>query len=191
MSTFTIIVPSSGRDTLGRTLASISSQMRVGDEIICAVNNDGEYGAKSIDRAQERALGTHLLYCDDDDVFVPGGLDAVRAWADEHPGTIGIFRRTFPIGGAQWDVPALVQGNIQRMCLCIPNVAGKLPRWEGTWTEALIPEQAAELQGAEIVFVDRIIGLARPESNPWRRLRYRLRARERLRTALASARQSA
>jgi hypothetical protein len=153
-----------------------------GDELIVAVNNDGQYGARAIDKAQQRALGDRLLYCDDDDVFVPGALGVIRAWADANPSAIGIFRRDCGPDGLQWCVPSLEpRGNIQRMCLCIPNLEGRLPQWEDTWTEALIPRQAAELQDAEIVFVDHVIGRGRPVRNPVTRLRRRLRVGSRLR----------
>lgn len=179
--TFTVIVPTTGRPTLARTLASISTEMGVGDELICLVNDDGHYGARSIDSAQQRAKGSHLLYCDDDDIFVPGSFDRLRSWAESHPSSVGIFRRAF-LGGAQWDKPVLVHGNIQRMCLCIPNVPGKLPVWDETPFESNIVEQAVELQGCPYEFVDEIVGLVRPHTRtPWRRFRFWLRPRSRLR----------
>lgn len=179
--TFTVIVPSSGeRPTLGRTLESISSQMQVGDELLCLVNRDGHYGAKSIDSGQQRARATHLLYCDDDDIFVPGAFDRIRAWAAEHPKTVGIFRRAY-LGGIQWDTPVLVHGNIQRMCLCVPNVPGKLPVWDETPFESNIVEQTVDLQGIGYEFVDQVVGLTRPHmATPWRRFRFALRIRSRL-----------
>jgi hypothetical protein len=67
------------------------------------------------------------------------------------------------------------------MCICMPNVPGAMPSWTGYTNEIDLPIEAAKLQGAEIVFVDDVIGLARPEWNPWKRLRYALRLRSRLR----------
>lgn len=181
IASFTIIVPTTGRSTLPRTLHSIATQLQPGDELIVACNDDGNYGDRSIDRAQGKASGDYVLFCDDDDIYTAGALQRMRTWADANPGKIGLFRRGFNTGAKQWRKPVLSPGNIQRMCLCIPNVPGAMPTWTGYKTEVDMPIQAAQLQGAEIVFVDDVIGLARPERNPWRKLRYTLRLRSRLR----------
>src|SRR5581483_10276861 len=182
MATLSIIVPTLGRRTLVGTLESIAKQLQPGDELMVSCNNDGNYGDRSLDRCQAKAEGDIILFCDDDDVYTDGALDRIRAWADENPGKIGLFRRGFNNGAMQWRRPELTPGNIQRMCIALPNVPGKMPRWTGYQTEVSIPVSAAELQGAEIVFVDDVIGLARPfEVGTLRRLRYRLRLRTRMR----------
>lgn len=183
MASFTIIIPTAGtRDSLAGTLASLVGQLQPGDEIIVACNRDENYGDKAIDSAQARAAGSHVLYCDDDDVYLPGALAEIREWADANPSTVGIFRRTFPNHAKQWRVPVLRPGNVQRMGFCIPNVPGRMPTWTGYETEADIVREASATQGVPLVFVDSVIGLARPfEATPWKRMRYALRIRTRLR----------
>jgi Glycosyl transferase family 2 len=187
MASLSIIVPTVGRPTLVGTLTSIATQLRPGDELLVACNTDGNYGDRSIDRCQAKAEGDIVLFCDDDDVYTEGALDRIRAWASQNPGKIGLFRRGFNNGAAQWRRPELKPGNVQRMCIALPNVPGKMPRWTGYTTEVDIPVEAAKLQDAEIVFVDDVIGLARPfEVGLARRLRYRLRLGTRLRVLLGA-----
>ena len=180
-------MPTLGRPTLAETLASIAAQLRPGDELIVACNRDGNYGDRSLDRGQAKAEGDVVLFCDDDDVYVAGALDRIRSWCAANPGKIGLFRRGFNNGAKQWRRPQLKPGNIQRMCIALPNVPGRMPHWTGYQTEVNIPLEAAERQGAEIVFVDEVIGLARPyEVTLLQRLRYKVRLRTRLRILLGA-----
>lgn len=156
-----------------------------------ACNADGNYGDRSLDRCQAKAEGDIILFCDDDDVYTEGALDRIRAWAAANPGKIGIFRRRFNSGEKQWRHPELYAGNVQRMCIALPNVQGKLPTWTGYETEISIPQQAAALQSAAIEFVDDVIGLARPfEAGVLGRLRYKVRLRTRIQEASATLKSS-
>lgn len=196
--TFSVVVPTLGRRTLARTLASVASQIEPGDEIIVECSDENDVGNSGRQRGVEAATSSHLLFCDDDDVFLPGALAVMRRFAGEHPTAIGIFRRRFNTGPPQWLEPVLRPGNVQNMGFVIPNVRGKLGEWGPTsldparraeleaagvrpWTEVHYVTDTAELQGAEVIFCDVIVGHARPEENPLRRLRYRLRLRTRLR----------
>ncbi len=202
--TFSIVVPTLGRarPRLVDALASIARQIEPGDELIVAASDLNDFGNTARQHAQDKATGSHLLYCDDDDVFLAGALDTFRQWAAENPGKIGVFRRRFNAAiPPQWRDPVLRPGNVQCMGFCIPNVPGKVGRWGPTsrnpevarrlreegvrqWSDIYIIEDSATLQNAEVVFVDEIVGLARPEKNPLRRLRYRLALGTRLRRAL-------
>jgi hypothetical protein len=83
------------------------------------------------------------------------------------------------------------------MGFVVPNVRGKLGVWGPTsrdperlaellasgvrpWSDAYFVSDTAELQGAAVIFCDVVVGHARPERNPLRMLRYRLRLRTRL-----------
>lgn len=188
--TFTIIVPSSGRRTLARTLASIAEQIEPGDEVIVDCNRDGDDGLAALDRGVGKATGSHLMCCDDDDIFTAGALARVRSWIEANPGKIGVFRRAFNPGTKQWKTPELGGGNVQRMCMVLPNKPGQLASWTDPANEYewMMLVETARLQNAEIVFVDDVIGFARPETNPVKRLRYKARLRTRVRGALSARR---
>ncbi|MGH7269562.1 MAG: glycosyltransferase family 2 protein [Polyangiaceae bacterium] len=177
LPTFTVVVPTVGRSTLARTLASIASQLLPGDELIVVCNDDGDFGNTASLKGAGRAFSSHILFCDDDDIFLPGALSRMRAWAGEHPTAIGVFRRRFSTGELQWQSPVIARGSVQRMLLCLPNRG--LGGWSGLDQDFLV--ETARTQDAEILWVDDVVGLARPERNPLRRLRYRLRLGTRLR----------
>jgi glycosyltransferase involved in cell wall biosynthesis len=170
------------------TLASIASQINPGDEIIVICNGVGDDGNWAREQGAERARGSHLLFCDDDDVFLPGAFEVIRKFAWENPGRIGLFRRRFNAAvQLQWQEPRLSFGGLQSMSFCIPNVPGKVGHWipvTPDWSDIYVIQEAAREQGAEPIFCDAVIGLARPERNVFRRVRYALRLRTRLRRLL-------
>jgi glycosyltransferase involved in cell wall biosynthesis len=196
--TITFIVPSSGRKTLDRTLRSITSQFCAGDEIIVVFTDYGDGGNIGTNSAQGRACGEWIAFMDDDDLFVPGAIARMRAWAVENPGRIGIFRRKSDAWRTQWFDAVLRPGNVARPLFFVPNVPGKLAEWGPNahrsparqaeldargvepWSDARYIQETARLQDAEIVFVDLVTSYAQPQPL-WRRLRYRLRVGTRVR----------
>ena len=188
--TFSVIVPTTGRPSLVDTLASIASQIQPGDEIIVVCNALGDEGNQARgnwarEQGAQRAHGSHLLFCDDDDVFLPGAFEIIREFARQNPGRIGLFRRRFSAAvQLQWQWPRLAFGGLQAMSFCIPNVPGKVGHWipvPGNWSDIFVIQEAARQQGTEPIFCDAVIGHARPEKNVLRRIRYAIRLRTRLR----------
>jgi glycosyltransferase involved in cell wall biosynthesis len=129
MPTITFVVPTSGRRTLDRTLTSITSQFCAGDEIIVVHTDCGDGGNIGTNSAQERARGEWIAFMDDDDVFVPGAIAKMRAWAKDNAGRIGIFRRKSDAWPTQWADAVLRPGNVARPLFFVPNVPGKLAEW--------------------------------------------------------------
>jgi glycosyltransferase involved in cell wall biosynthesis len=190
LPTLSVVIPSAGRPLLARTLASVVRQVIPGDEVLVLVNDAWDWGNSARQEGQEKAKGDYVIFCDDDDVFVPGAFQAMRTWALEHPGRIGIFRRKSDAWPTQWKEPLLRPGNVQSSNFLIPNVSGKIGRWgvqsqiaerqaellaSGVpdWSDVQYVEETARLQGAEPIFVDQVTVYADPEPNPLRRLRYR------------------
>jgi glycosyltransferase involved in cell wall biosynthesis len=155
----TITVPTIGRHSLLLTLESIAvGGIRAEDEVI--VIGDGawpiarqiasdyshrfalkylETPRKSLWGHPQRnigislAKGTHLATIDDDDVYVPGGIDLIRAGIDQHPDKILLFKMRsctprHPWGTA-WRSKDVVCGNVGSPMIVVPNIPAHLGRW--------------------------------------------------------------
>jgi glycosyltransferase involved in cell wall biosynthesis len=197
VASFTIILATAGRETIKHTLASIAPQLEPGDELYVLHDDSGDAGDTPRNQTMHRARGSHLLFMDDDDVYVPDALARIRRFADENPGRIGLFKMKHVVGTTHWHERAIYYGNVSTQTFCIPNVPGKLGRWHRTQrpnrTELYIGDyvflkETIELQG-EPIFVDEVTVLVRPERNPVKRwivrARYRAAVGQRLRSLRA------
>jgi glycosyltransferase involved in cell wall biosynthesis len=168
--TFSVLVPTRGRRrSLRATLASITEQFEPGDEIIIRCSRDQDFGHSARQSMMERAKGTHLLFMDDDDQFARGALATMRAFAREHPGRIGIFRMQYLDGSVLWTEPVLRLRNVGTPMLCVPNVPGKLGRWESPAYPRIADYEfirgTAELQG-EPIFREEVVAHIRSDRRP-------------------------
>lgn len=175
--TFSIIVATSGRPTLDETLASIVGQLEPGDEVLVVRDDSGDEGDTPRNEAMPRARGTHLLFMDDDDQYAKRALATIRRFGEEHPGRIGIFRMRFDHGLVLWKRPALEFGNVSTQLFVVPNVPGKLGRWERRGRiigDYVFITQTAKLQG-DPLFRSEIVGYARTDRRAVRRAVIRVR----------------
>lgn len=196
--TFSILVPTSGRRSVAATLASITEQLEPGDEVIVRCSRDNDFGHSARQSMMERAKGTHLLFMDDDDQFARGAIATMRAFARENPGRIGIFRMRYLDGRVLWAEPVLRMRNLGTPTFCVPNVPGKLGRWESPAYPRVADWEficaTVELQG-EPIFREEVVAHIRSDRRPAARavkrvttplaeLRYRAAPRTRLKRAL-------
>ena len=123
--TISVIIPTTGRDTLARAEASCADA----DEVIVVPNADGDRGYKARTEGMRRATGTHLAFLDDDDVYAPGALQVMRAAACDRP---VIFRMdASSIGlGVLWADPVLRYANVGTPMCLVPNDPARLGVWE-------------------------------------------------------------
>jgi glycosyltransferase involved in cell wall biosynthesis len=190
MATFSIIVGTSGRKTLQRTLKSIVPQLEPGDELMLIRDDSGDAGDTPRNDAMPRARGTHLLFMDDDDIYVPDALAKMRRFADANPDRIGIFRIQYTVGPKRWQIPELKNRNVSTQTFLVPNVPGKLGVWEHRGTvhgDYVFIEETARLQG-EPAFVDEVTVRVRPVRNPLKVLYIRARYHAALGTRLRALR---
>ena len=185
MASLTIILGTAGRPTIKHTLASIAPQLEPGDELFILRDDSGDAGDTPRNQTMHRARGTHLLFIDDDDVYVPDALARVRRFADENPGRIGLFKMKHVVGTTHWRERAVYYGNVSTQTFCVPNIPGKLGRWHYTERpdrdepyagDYSFLKETIELQG-EPIFVDEVTVLVRPERNPLKRWLVRARYR--------------
>src|SRR5918912_1958913 len=127
----------------------------------------GSFGRRSCD-----ASGSNLLFMDDDDQFARGAFAVMRAFAREHPGRIGIFRMRYLDGRVLWTEPVLRLRNVSSQMLCVPNIPGRLGRWESPDYPRVADygfvRGTAELQG-EPIFREEIVAHIRSDRRPLRR----------------------
>ena len=142
----TFIVPTVGRASLAKTLASIETWP--GDEVLIvgAVEEEthtaggvswrhipcapgGDWGHAERNFATPLARGRYIAHIDDDDVYTPGTRSLMADAIRTTPGRPVIFRMQFPNGLTLWQEPVIRCGNLGTPCFLIPN----RPTMLGTW----------------------------------------------------------
>jgi glycosyltransferase involved in cell wall biosynthesis len=194
--TFTVIVPTSGRPTLLGTLESIVSQLAPGDQLIVDRNDEDDFGNTARNRAIEQSRTTHIVFLDDDDEWLHGALDRMRAFAREHPGRIGLFGQRYELYGDRFN-ETMDPRHFSSGMGVFPN-DGRLGRFAPArdlrplrrgetaerlavrWGDTEFYRSTIELHDEPPIVVRAVTFVVRPEKNILKRLRYRLRLRTRL-----------
>jgi glycosyltransferase involved in cell wall biosynthesis len=183
--TFSVIVPTRGRRSLAATLDSVSEQLQPGDEVLVRCTRDEDFGNAARQSLVERAAGTHLVFIDDDDQLAQDALATMRRVAEEHPERVVIFRMRYLDGHILWHDPVLRERNVSSQMFLVPNVPGKLGRWENPEYSRMADwsfiSETVRLQG-EPLFREEIVAHIRSDRRPLPRVLKRLGA------PLASAR---
>ncbi len=156
-----VIMPTMGRATLERAVKSVVHQLefddellvicdghnlqdevtgRIGTDVIChdvrvyaTLEKTGHSGAEQRDKGITLAIGTNIMFLDDDDIYVRGALATVRRALSSSQGLPHIFRMQYgSTGKVLWEdaplTPRLRGCNVGTPMLVIPNVKG-LPKW--------------------------------------------------------------
>lgn len=130
MSTISFIVPSIGRPSLGRTLASIDA---VGEDEVLLVEHappSGHWGNEERQEGTARARGDYLAYLDDDDVYVRGHRALMqRAINEGVPDVPILFRVQYPSGRVIWQRQWVKNGNVTSQMILVPNQKYMLHDW--------------------------------------------------------------
>jgi glycosyltransferase involved in cell wall biosynthesis len=155
---FSIIIPTIGRETLKRTLRSVMEGGfdALSDELL-VIGDGPQPAARSIvegfgsglilyretcrptrnmgasQRAAAMALssGSHLLFMDDDDVYLPEAITTVRRIVGMDSERIHIFRMRSSIKpwSILWKSPECRPGNVGTPMFAVPNVKSLLGSW--------------------------------------------------------------
>jgi glycosyltransferase involved in cell wall biosynthesis len=160
--TFTIVIPTKGRDTLARTLASVAPQLEHGDEVIVE-RLDCSFGNDARERAMLKAEGSHLLFIDDDDVYTDGALAVIRDAVGREPDRVHVFQMRYSDGRLLWDTPSVYCGNVGSPMFCVPNQPGRLGSWGDTYEgDFNFLHTTLQLRGDLPVFHQHVVALIRP-----------------------------
>jgi len=148
VSTVSFLVPTIGRPTLARTLASI--ELQAGDEIVLVGDESLEanlqqflgpqvrflacppgkdWGAAERNFAQPKASSQYIAHIDDDDYYAPGTRQLMADAMLQTPDRPVLFRMQYPNGLVLWQGAILRCGNVGTPMMLIPND----PQMFGTW----------------------------------------------------------
>lgn len=140
MTRLSVVLPTvRGQDSgiFARARASVERQLESGDQLIIVDDNapgHQDKGAWARNQGMHRARGTHIMFLDDDDVYLSGALAAAREAAGEFP---TLFRVRYPACGGllNWRRDdGIVWGEISTLGILVPNRMC-LPDWDGmNWT---------------------------------------------------------
>ena len=128
--TISYIIPSIGRESVKRTLASI--EQWPGDEVLVIQLDtpSGTYGNAERQIGMEKATGDYLAFIDDDNYYVQGHR-ALQARAIEFaPDRPTLFRIQYPNGRLLWESKRVKNGNVDTQMILVPNRKEMLTRWE-------------------------------------------------------------
>lgn len=139
----TFLVPTIGRPSLVKTLASIETWP--GDEIIvvgsgikptgdmrpryvlCPPGKD--WGAKERNFATPMARCRYIAHIDDDDAYAPGTRALMAEAISTTPGRPILFRMRYPNGITLWQESVVRCGNVGTPMMLIPNMPTRLGTW--------------------------------------------------------------
>jgi len=121
MTTVSFIIPTIGRDSLKRTLASI--ERFEGDEVLVIQHDppSGTWGNAERKEGIAKAKGDYLAFIDDDDWYVRGHREMMDRAMRENPGKPNLFRMRYPNGDVLWKQRAIVPGNVGSPMILVPN----------------------------------------------------------------------
>jgi glycosyltransferase involved in cell wall biosynthesis len=150
---FSVIVATIGRPSLTRALQSLADQPLAADDQVLVVGHGdaisdaavrrgytflpcppgGNWGAVERRRGMLHATGTHLVFLDDDDIFLPGAFAAMRTGCAAHPGRPLMFRMIAPWGDVIWREPTVRCGNHGGPQFVTPNDPARLGQWSSRY----------------------------------------------------------
>ena len=131
--TISFIVPTIGRDSLGKTLTSIHAWR--GDEVLVIKHNppSGNWGNNERQEGTDKAHCDYIAYIDDDNVYVPNHREMMDKAIKENPNRNPImFKIQYPDGRTLWNRKWVANGNIDTHMFLVPNDKEMMHEWEPT-----------------------------------------------------------
>jgi glycosyltransferase involved in cell wall biosynthesis len=151
---YSVIVPTTGRPTLARTLRRIRREDRGDVEVIVVSDGkrpdaerlttglaqswpglsyvsgpvSGQWGHAQRMEGMRRARGKYLLFMDDDDIYRWRAFVHIRRATRKNPGRVIIFR-VKRIDAKLWQRQEVSQGQMSTLQFVVPNIPDGLGSW--------------------------------------------------------------
>lgn len=128
--TISFIIPSIGRESLKKTLASIEKWP--GDEVLVIKHNppSNNWGNAERQEGTDKAKGDYLAYIDDDNVYVKGHREIMDRAIRETPDLPNLFRIQYPSGRTLPQKRWVKNGNVDTQMILVPNRKEMLYGWD-------------------------------------------------------------
>jgi glycosyltransferase involved in cell wall biosynthesis len=129
--TISFIVPTIGRDSLKKTVASVETWP--GDELLVIQHNppSGNWGNAERQEGTDKAQCDYLAFIDDDDVYIPGARKIMDKAIKESPEETPIlFKMQYPSGRTLWNKKFVKNGNVGAPMILVPNIKKRLAEWD-------------------------------------------------------------
>jgi hypothetical protein len=112
-----------GRRSLGDAVFSVVGQLTDEDQLIIEMDwpLTWDYGERARDIGASKAKTSHIWFLDDDDIALPGALDAMREAIGEDPLTGWVFQ--VEAGGLILPDEPKIQYSAGCQCYLVPNPA--------------------------------------------------------------------
>lgn len=118
-----VIIPAMGRRSLGDAVFSVVGQLTNEDQLIIEMDwpLTWDYGDQARDIGAAKAQTSHIWFLDDDDIALPGALDAMRQAIEEDHQTGWVFQ--VEAGGRTLPEEEKIQYSAGCQCYLVPNPA--------------------------------------------------------------------
>lgn len=183
----TVIVPTTGRDTLGRTLDSLTGD---GVEVIVVADererplphvrdmvwqhgprfrhlrhasDHMDWGGSARNAALPLARGQYVAFVDDDDAWASNAAETLLDAISGHPGEPLVFKMRYSDDGRLlWSTPSVQPGNIGTPMFVLPRAMALRARWDETVYDHDWRYLRDCLGGAEPVWREDVLAEIRP-----------------------------
>ncbi|MBA3953855.1 glycosyltransferase family 2 protein [Candidatus Dependentiae bacterium] len=152
----TIVFDSKDRDSVFEAVKTKVTELPCKVNVMWEEKNLGYWG-HAIRNKHNNLPGDFILHCDDDDIYLPGSLDTIRAVC-QNKNKLYVFRFRM-LGSNVWNEPRIAMSNIGTPCGVIPSAYNLLSTWEPVvGGDCMFYENLAKAIGDnKLVFVDYLI----------------------------------
>lgn len=112
-----------------------------------------------------KATGTHMIFIDDDDIYVNDALREIRAMINAQPTAVLLFKEESKVPrhswGVVWKDREIRKGNVGTQMVVAPNIPGRIGKWGTSYANDYDFVRSTvdlhPMKDAGVMWVDRVI----------------------------------